>query len=122
MHGFLKLTVPTLLGDTVYYSSFDRIRRLQRLLERVAYVSVGTDFVIAGATYMVIRNTPYSNMLLMISDYVDLLIVAVVSCMMLILVLMKSQDALVKKAKRMALRWPSSKLGMRYLKMFLTSM
>ncbi len=106
----------------MYYSSFDRIRRLQRLLERVAYVSVGTDFVIAGATYMVIRNTPYSGTLLIISDYIDLFIVAVVSCMMLTLVLMKSQDALVKKAKRVALRWPSSKVGIRFLKMFLSGM
>jgi hypothetical protein len=105
----------------MYYSGLDRIRRLQKTLEKIAYVSVGTDFVIAGATYMVIRNTPYSNSLLMVSDYIDMFIVIVVSMLMFTLVLMKSQDAFVRKAKLLALRWPASKLGMRYLKAFLTS-
>ena len=105
----------------MYYNGLDRIRKFQKALERVAYVSVGTDFVIAGATYMVIRNTPYSNFILLVSDYIDMFIVAIVSMMMLTIVLMKSQDAFVRKAKLLALRWPASKLGMRYLKAFLTS-
>lgn len=105
----------------MYYSEFSRIRRIQRFLEKLAYISVGTDFLIAGATYLVIRNTPFSTSMLLISDYIDLFLVGIVGAMMFLLILMKSQDALTRKARMAALKWPISKVPMRYVKVFLTS-
>ncbi len=52
---FKYIPLNHLLGDAVYYSEFSRIKRMQRMLERIAYVSVGTDFLIAVSTYMAIN-------------------------------------------------------------------
>ncbi len=103
----------------MYYKQYSRIRRMQDLLEKIAYVSVGTDFLIAGSTYLVLRDIPLSNSLLMVSDYLDFVIVAAVVIMFSLVVLMKGQDAVVKKAKLAALKWPVTRSGMRQLKLFL---
>ena len=62
----------------MYYSSVSRIRRLQKMVEKVAFISVGADVMIAGSTYLVIKNAPFSNSLLMASDYIDFALVALV--------------------------------------------
>ena len=103
----------------MYYKQYSRIRWLQNTLEKIAYVSVGTDFLIAGSTYLVIRNVPLSNSLLLMSDYLDFVIVAIVAIMFSLVVLMKGQETVVKRTKLAALRWPVTRTGMRYLKMFM---
>ena len=60
----------------MYYGDFARIQRMERLLERLAYLSVVLDFMVAIATYLVTRGVQYSAALLMLSGY--LIIVEVV--------------------------------------------
>ncbi len=53
----------------MYYSEFERIERMERWLERLAYLSVFLDFVVAVATYMVVRGAEYSSVMLLWSGY-----------------------------------------------------
>jgi hypothetical protein len=55
--------------DIVYYSQFERIQRMEKLLERLAYFSVVLDFLVAVATFLVIRGVQSYSLMLTISNY-----------------------------------------------------
>ena len=88
----------------MYYGEFSRIKRMQKLLSRIAYISVGTDFLIAISTYLVINNVRFSSSALLISDYIDFALVAIAAIMFALLVVMKFQGSLAERARRMAFR------------------
>jgi hypothetical protein len=53
----------------MYYSEFERTKKMERMLERLAYFSVVLDALVAIATFLVVRgNETYASML-MISNY-----------------------------------------------------
>ncbi len=88
----------------MYYSEFSRIKRMQKLLSKIAYISVGTDFLIAISTYLVINDVKFSSSALMISDYLDFALVAIAAIMFVLLVLMKLQGHFAERARRMVFR------------------
>ncbi len=51
----------------MYYSEYARIRRIEKWLERLAYISVGLDFFIALASFLVLRGTSFSTTMLTIT-------------------------------------------------------
>jgi hypothetical protein len=53
----------------MYYSEFMRIRSMERLLERLAYFSVGLDFLVAIATFLLIKGYSFSQEMLTIGGY-----------------------------------------------------
>ncbi|MFI5412659.1 MAG: hypothetical protein ACHQX1_02100 [Candidatus Micrarchaeales archaeon] len=53
----------------MYYSQFERIQRMEKLLERLAYFSVVLDFLVAVATFLVIRGVQSYSLMLTISNY-----------------------------------------------------
>jgi hypothetical protein len=57
----------------MYYGERQRLRQMQKLLERFAYISILTDSLIAASTYLVMQSYAYSSSLLMMTDYLDLL-------------------------------------------------
>jgi hypothetical protein len=80
------------------------MKRLKKLIDKVAYISVGTDFLIAISTYLVINRVSFSDSALLLSDYIDFVVVAIVATMFLTLTLMKYQERLVRQLKTMAFR------------------
>lgn len=81
----------------MYYSSANRIRRMQDILERIAYISVGADILIAGSTYLVLRNVTYSHSLLMLSDYLDFVLVAMIIVIFMTVFLLRFSLSLDKR-------------------------
>lgn len=53
----------------MYYSEFQRVKRMEKLLERLAYLSVVLDAMIAVATFLVIRGVQAYSLMLTISNY-----------------------------------------------------
>lgn len=88
----------------MYYSSVSRIMKLQKMVERIAFISVGADIMIAGSTYLVIRNAPFSNSLLMVSDYLDLALVVMVVAMFSMLLLLRFSIDIDKKTRMFIFR------------------
>ncbi|MDE1767761.1 MAG: hypothetical protein KGH67_05340 [Candidatus Micrarchaeota archaeon] len=83
----------------MYYNSYHRMKRMKELMEKIAYASVGSDILIAASTYLVIKNVDHSGSLLMLSDYLDFLVVAIVIALFLALVAVKSTTDFPKKAR-----------------------
>lgn len=91
-------------ATAVYYYEFSRMKRLKKLIDKVAYISVGTDFLIAISTYLVINRVSFSDSALLLSDYIDFVVIAIVATMFLTLTLMKYQERLIRQLKTMAFR------------------
>ena len=81
----------------MYYNSYARIQKTQRLLERVAFVSVGSDIFIAVSTYLVLKNVQYSNSLLLLSDYVDFVFVAIAVALFLCVIMLRQASELPRR-------------------------
>ena len=97
--ALFKSIVLIVFGDwAMYYKAYHRIKRTQNLLEKVAYISVGSDILIAASTYLVLRNVAYSNSLLLLSDYIDFLFVAIAVSLFLAAVILRHGSDLPKKA------------------------
>ena len=88
----------------MYYHEYSRINRMQKLLDRVAYISVGSDLLIAASTYLVITNVGFSNSALLLSSYLNFVLVAIAATMFLVLIAMKAQNRVVKKARLFAFK------------------
>jgi hypothetical protein len=53
----------------MYYNDFQRIKRMEKMLERLAYLSVFLDAMVAVATFLVIRGVDAYSLMLTISNY-----------------------------------------------------
>ncbi len=53
----------------MYYGQYYRMQRIERILERLAYLSVGLDFFVAVATLLVMRGAEGSATMLLLSGY-----------------------------------------------------
>lgn len=80
----------------MYYRDFDRIKRMERLLERLAYASVALDFFVAIATFLVIKGAEYSSFMLMISGYLMLAEVAIASLIFAALLGMRYYEKIIE--------------------------
>lgn len=99
-NALFKSVVLIVFGDwAMYYKAYHRIKRTQDLLDKVVYVSMGSDILIAASTYLVLRNVAYSNYILLLSDYMDFLFVAVAVPLFLALVILRHGSDLPKKAR-----------------------
>ena len=53
----------------MYYGDYQRIKRMEKFLERLAYLSVGLDFFVALATLLVIQGAKISGFMLLVGGY-----------------------------------------------------
>ena len=53
----------------MYYNEFERSKRMEVFLSQLAYFSVGLDFLVAMATFLVIRGNESYSAMLMVSNY-----------------------------------------------------
>ncbi|MGC8571734.1 MAG: hypothetical protein ACP5RI_00910 [Candidatus Micrarchaeia archaeon] len=79
-----------------YYSEYERIKHIETLFERLAYFSVGLDFLVALATLLVLY-LHFSNFMLEIADYLMLLEVIIASFIIVVLVVLKHYNKLIER-------------------------
>ncbi|MGC8649076.1 MAG: hypothetical protein ACP5UN_02565 [Candidatus Micrarchaeia archaeon] len=72
----------------IYYSEFERIKSIEHLFEKLAYFSVGLDFLVAIATFLVMQEH-FSNIMLIIADYLMFFEVIIAGLILIILVVLK---------------------------------
>jgi len=69
---------------------------VERMLEKLAYVSIGFDMLAAIATFMVVRSTVKAfGSLLIISDYLIFIEVVVAAIIVLLLITMKYYSRII---------------------------
>lgn len=73
----------------MYYGEYQRIRRMEKFLERLAYLSVGLDFFVAVATILVIQGAKISGFILLVGGYLLFIEVVLASVIFLAMVVVK---------------------------------
>ncbi|MDE1860146.1 MAG: hypothetical protein KGH72_00325 [Candidatus Micrarchaeota archaeon] len=73
----------------MYYSEHERLEQMEGLLERFAYISIVSDFLIAISTYFVFQNISFSKNFLLLSDYLDLIEVVIASVILVLIVTLR---------------------------------
>ena len=73
----------------MYYGEKERLEKMSKLLEKFAYVSIASDFLIAISTYLVLQNAAYSSSFLLASDYLDLVEVVIATAIIVMIVTLK---------------------------------
>ncbi|MGC8669732.1 MAG: hypothetical protein ACP5TL_01100 [Candidatus Micrarchaeia archaeon] len=74
----------------LYYSELTKIKKIERMLEKLAYLSVGFDALVALATFLVVRvQIKTIGSLLIISDYLVLIEVVVAIIIFTLLITLK---------------------------------
>ncbi len=73
----------------MYYSEFERNKKIEGLLEKLAYFSVGLDLLVAVATFFVIRGNESYALMLTISNYLLTIEVGFTVIIFVLLVAMK---------------------------------
>ena len=73
----------------MYYGEKERLRHMQKLLERFAYISILTDVMIAVSTYLVAQSYAYSSSFLMVTDYLDLVEVIIAAGIVVMILAMR---------------------------------
>ncbi|MGC8479009.1 MAG: hypothetical protein ACP5NE_03755 [Candidatus Micrarchaeia archaeon] len=69
----------------MYARDIRRLKRLDLILERLAYLSIGLDFIVAIATLLLMKGLKFSMSLLMISDYLIFAEVIIAGALFLIM-------------------------------------
>lgn len=73
----------------MYYGEQERLLNMEKLLERFAYISIASDFLIAISTYFVLQNFIYSADFLLVSDYLDLIEVVIASVILVMIITLR---------------------------------
>ncbi len=60
----------------MYYTDYERVKKIEKWLERLAYISVVLDFFIALASFLVLRGDIFSSLMLSIAG--DLIMVEMI--------------------------------------------
>ena len=70
----------------MYYNELERTRRMEGILERLAYWSVGLDFFVAIATLLVMRGAAGSSFMLLVAGYLMFTEVVIVAVLFTLLI------------------------------------
>ncbi len=79
----------------VYYSERARIKRMEKLLEKLAYISVGLDFIIAVASFLAIRRAAFSALMLTISGDLIMVEMGVIAVLFLTMMAMRHYGSIM---------------------------
>ncbi len=82
----------------MYYNDFQRIKRMEKTLERLAYLSVFLDAMVAVATFLVIRGVQAYSLMLTISNYLLTIEVAFAAVIFASLVALKHYRSVIDRA------------------------
>ncbi len=81
----------------MYYGQYARIKRMERLLERLAYLSVGLDFFVALATLLVMQGAKISSFMLLIGGYLLFAEVILASLIFIALIVVKHYRRIIDR-------------------------
>ena len=95
----------------MYYSEHARVKRIEKLLEKLAYISVGLDFIIAVASFLVIRRAAFSALMLTISGDLIMIEMGVIAGLFVILMAMKHYGNLVAALEQARFRNKHARIG-----------
>ncbi len=73
----------------MYYSEYARVKKLEGWLAKLAYISVGLDFVISLATLLILKGLTYSKFMLTIGNYLLTAEMIVIGVIFVSIVLLK---------------------------------
>lgn len=73
----------------MYYSEHERIVQMEKLLERFAYFSIISDFLIAVSTYFALNQFAFSSSFLLASDYLDFIEVVIASVILALIIALR---------------------------------
>ncbi len=95
----------------VYYSEHARIKRVERLLEKLAYISVAFDFILAAASFLVIRRAAFSALMLTISSDLIMVEMGVMALLFVTLVAMKHYSNVIAALEQARFRGRHTKVS-----------
>ncbi len=95
---------------SMYYGEFQRIKRIERYLEKLAYLSVGLDFFVAVATYLVIRGYSFSSFMLLVGGYLLFAEVIIAATMFVAMIALKHYRGIIVNMNRITFnsKYPKS--------------
>jgi hypothetical protein len=79
----------------MYYRDFEKIQRMEKMLEKLAYLSVVFDFLVAVATFFVLRGVQSYSYLLTISSYLLTIEVVIAGILFVSLIALKHYRKLI---------------------------
>lgn len=79
----------------MYYNDYDRVKKVERLLQKLAYLSVLFDFIIALASLLVLRGAAFSRLMLTISGDLILAEMVVIGVIFMILMALKHYNSIM---------------------------
>lgn len=95
----------------VYYSERARVKGVERLLEKLAYASVGLDFIIAAASFLVIRRAAFSALMLTVSGDLIMVEMGVIVVLFVTLMAMRYYGRMVTALEQARFRSKHTRIG-----------
>ncbi len=95
----------------MYAKDIQRVKRLDIILERLAYLSIGLDFIVAIATLLLMKGLKFSASLLMIGDYLIFAEVIIAAVLFLIIFAIRHYQKVLEAMAEFLYR--AKKLGMK---------
>jgi hypothetical protein len=77
---------------------------MENLFEKLAYISVGLDFVVALASFLVIKDAPYSKFMLTVGSELILLEMIVIVAVFITIFSLKHYGKMLQKFTLLAFR------------------
>ncbi|MCL5115207.1 MAG: hypothetical protein M1528_01590 [Candidatus Marsarchaeota archaeon] len=88
----------------MYYSEYEKVKRMERLFEKLAYASVGLDFIVALASFLVIRGAAYSKLMLTIGGDLIMVEMAIIGVLFIMMLVLKHYSAVMRGFASMAFK------------------
>ena len=86
------------------YSQVKRIKHVEGILEKIAYLSIVLDVFVGTATFLALRNVTYSSSLLRVGDYLIFLERLLAVLVFVLLMALKHYNTLMDSLTLLRLR------------------
>lgn len=95
----------------LYYSEYTRVKRVEKLLERLAYISVGLDFLVALASFLVIKRAAFSAVMLTVGSDLIMIEMAIIGVLFITLTAMKHYNSIMGAFEQARFRSRHTRVG-----------
>ncbi|HUC38746.1 MAG TPA: hypothetical protein VL944_01295 [Candidatus Acidoferrum sp.] len=79
----------------MYYHEFERVKRMEGWLEKLAYISVILDFMISLATLLILKGENYSHFVLTVTGWLITVEMAIIGVLFVALVALKHYNSIM---------------------------
>lgn len=95
----------------LYYSDHVRVKRMEKLLEKLAYISVALDFIVALASFLVLKRAAFSSVMLAISGDLVLVEMGIITVIFMTLTAMKHYGRIMAALEQAKFRSRHARIG-----------